>query len=50
MPEPDPPHKNITADGGFARMLDIMHRWAPLRLYHTGQARKGIRALTKGGR
>ena len=31
---------------GFARLLSVMSTWIPARLYHTSQARKGIRALS----
>jgi len=46
MTQPQSPEQHITADQGFARLLSVMSTWVPARLYHTSQARKGIRALS----
>jgi hypothetical protein len=44
--QPQQPEENITADQGFARLLSVLSAWVPARLFHTAQARKGIRGLT----
>lgn len=45
MTQPQPPEDNITADQGFARLISVLSVWVPARLYHTSQARKGLRSL-----
>jgi hypothetical protein len=46
MTQPQAPEDNITADQGFNRLLSVLSTWVPARLFHTAQARKGIRSLT----
>lgn len=45
MTQPQQPEHNITAHQGWRRLEEVLARWVPARLYHTSQARKGLRRL-----